>query len=164
MTQMRFINKKGRKLGENFYMRADGTRTYFFSKGIPFSSGVHFPSLTLFPEILESMFNQVGFDTSVVKYNTRELRNRKRKLSMYRYELPFSYSLCCCYCWIWIPIHTQLNIEFGSLDDLWSQSPIITIPKHKSFFQYGRAASKQERGGEEDRRRAKRRRRRRRRY
>jgi hypothetical protein len=34
MTQMRFINKRGRKLGENFYMRADGTRTYFFSKGI----------------------------------------------------------------------------------------------------------------------------------
>jgi len=68
MTQMRFINKKGRKLGENFYMRADGTRTYFFSK-----------------ENLESMFNAAGFTTSVVKYNTRELRNRKRRLSMYRY-------------------------------------------------------------------------------
>jgi methyltransferase-like protein 6 len=67
MTQMRFINKRGRKLGENFYMRADGTRTYFFSK-----------------ENLESRFNQVGFTTSIVKYNTRELRNRKRKLSMYR--------------------------------------------------------------------------------
>jgi len=67
MTQMRFINKKGRKLGENFYMRADGTRTFFFSK-----------------EHLESMFNTAGFTSSIVKYNTRELRNRKRRLSMYR--------------------------------------------------------------------------------
>jgi len=67
MTQMRFINKRGRKLGENFYMRADGTRTYFFSK-----------------EVLASMFELAGFTTSIVKYNTRELRNRKRRLSMYR--------------------------------------------------------------------------------
>lgn len=33
MTQLRFLRKQGRKLGENFYMRADGTRSYFFSLG-----------------------------------------------------------------------------------------------------------------------------------
>lgn len=33
MTQMRFVAKQRRKLEENFYMRADGTRTYFFSLG-----------------------------------------------------------------------------------------------------------------------------------
>lgn len=52
MTQMRFINKRGRKLGENFYMRADGTRTYFFSKGAPPSLSLSFsppPPLFLIP-------------------------------------------------------------------------------------------------------------------
>lgn len=47
MTQMRFINKRGRKLAENFYMRADGTRTYFFSKGnIYFLNGFIFYIIT----------------------------------------------------------------------------------------------------------------------
>ena len=46
-------------------------------------------------ENLESRFNGVGFTTSIVKYNTRELRNRKRKLSMYRcVHLSTSLPLC----------------------------------------------------------------------
>jgi SAM-dependent methyltransferase len=67
MTQMRFLHKKGRKLGENFYMRTDGTRSYFFST-----------------EKLQALFEAAGFVTTLVKYDTRELRNRKRKISMYR--------------------------------------------------------------------------------
>ncbi len=88
MTQMRFINKRGRKLGENFYMRADGTRTYFFSKGILLFSLKYLLIFAI--ESLEGMFTQAGFVTSVVKYNTRELRNRKRRISMYRY-VPIPY-------------------------------------------------------------------------
>lgn len=33
MTQVRFISKRDRKVGENYYQRADGTRTFFFSIG-----------------------------------------------------------------------------------------------------------------------------------
>jgi SAM-dependent methyltransferase len=67
MTQMRFVSKGGRKLGENFYTRGDGTRTYFFSK-----------------EVAEELFTSSGFNTLHLEYDTRELRNRKRKISMYR--------------------------------------------------------------------------------
>ncbi|KAK5577198.1 hypothetical protein RB653_002138 [Dictyostelium firmibasis] len=67
MTQLRFISKKGKKIDENFYLRADGTRTYFFTT-----------------QILSEIFEAAGFKTLVSKYDTRELRNRKRMISMYR--------------------------------------------------------------------------------
>ncbi len=34
MTQLRFISKRDRRVGENYYQRADGTRAFFFSLGI----------------------------------------------------------------------------------------------------------------------------------
>ncbi|EGG14249.1 methyltransferase type 12 domain-containing protein [Cavenderia fasciculata] len=67
MTQLRFLAKKGRKLDQNFYLRSDGTRTYFFTT-----------------EVLQGLFEKAGFTTLVNKYDTRELRNRKRMISMYR--------------------------------------------------------------------------------
>jgi len=67
MTQLRFINKRKRKLGENFYMRGDGTRTYFFSL-----------------EKTKSLFESAGFVVDQLVYDTREIRNRKRLLAMYR--------------------------------------------------------------------------------
>jgi SAM-dependent methyltransferase len=67
MTQMRFKAKKGRKIAENFYMRADGTRTYFFSI-----------------ERVKELFAECGFVDDTLAYDTRELRNRKRKIQMYR--------------------------------------------------------------------------------
>ncbi|KAM9966842.1 hypothetical protein ACTFIR_007077 [Dictyostelium discoideum] len=67
MTQLRFISKKGKKIDENFYLRADGTRTYFFTT-----------------QVLSEIFEAAGFKTLVSKYDTRELRNRKRMISMYR--------------------------------------------------------------------------------
>lgn len=33
MTQMRFFAKKGSQMGENFFVRGDGTFTYYFSLG-----------------------------------------------------------------------------------------------------------------------------------
>ncbi|KYQ91578.1 methyltransferase type 12 domain-containing protein [Tieghemostelium lacteum] len=67
LTQLRFLAKQGRKLDEHFYLRSDGTRTYFFTK-----------------EILQAAFEKVGFITEFSSYETRELRNRKRMISMYR--------------------------------------------------------------------------------
>merc|ERR1712110_865896 len=67
MTQMRFVAKKRRKIDESFYVRADGTRTYFFRL-----------------EVLQNLFTQAGFEIERLKYDTRELKNRKRMLTMYR--------------------------------------------------------------------------------
>lgn len=63
MTQVRFISKKGRKLAENYYARADGTRTFFFSM-----------------ERVAELALGAGFEIAVNKYDTRELRNRKRQV------------------------------------------------------------------------------------
>ena len=67
MTQMRFVKKKNRKIDDSFYVRADGTRTYFFSK-----------------EIFYNLAIEAGFEIEKLKYDIRELKNRKRKLTMYR--------------------------------------------------------------------------------
>jgi len=67
MTQLRFVSKQGRKLEDNFYVRADGTRTYFFSK-----------------EKVRELFSACGFTEVLLEYDIRELRNRKRLISMYR--------------------------------------------------------------------------------
>jgi hypothetical protein len=63
MTQVRFISKKGRKLADNYYARADGTRTYFFSE-----------------EHMAELATNAGFEIVLNKYDTRELRNRKRQV------------------------------------------------------------------------------------
>lgn len=67
MTQVRFISKGGRRLAENTYMRADGTRVCYFSL-----------------EALRELAARTGLECLELRYDTRELRNRKRKLSMYR--------------------------------------------------------------------------------
>ena len=67
MTQMRFVAKKRRKIDESFYLRADGTRTFFFQL-----------------ERLQQLFVEAGFEIDRLRYDTRELKNRKRMLTMYR--------------------------------------------------------------------------------
>jgi len=64
---MRFLYKKNRKLDENYYVRGDGTCTYFFSL-----------------ETLQELFESGGFRTERLSYDTREIKNRKRMISMYR--------------------------------------------------------------------------------
>ncbi|KAL7886999.1 hypothetical protein AOLI_G00047200 [Acnodon oligacanthus] len=59
--------KSGSKLGENFYVRQDGTRSFFFSK-----------------EYLASLFDQVGFQTLVNEYVLRETVNKKEGLCVPR--------------------------------------------------------------------------------
>jgi len=67
MTQVRFLSKDNRKLANNYYLRADGTSSYYFSK-----------------EELLSIFDQAGFTPENLIYDTRELMNRKKCIKMYR--------------------------------------------------------------------------------
>ncbi|KAL0984846.1 hypothetical protein UPYG_G00149090 [Umbra pygmaea] len=64
-AMMRF--KAGNKLGENFYVRQDGTRAYFFSK-----------------ECLADLFNGAGFENVTNDYVLRETVNKKEGLCVTR--------------------------------------------------------------------------------
>ncbi|KAJ8290834.1 hypothetical protein GJAV_G00018130 [Gymnothorax javanicus] len=59
--------KAGNKLGENFYVRQDGTRSFFFSK-----------------ELLAELFSGTGFQTLVNEYVMRETVNKKEGLCVAR--------------------------------------------------------------------------------
>lgn len=59
--------KTGNKLGENFYVRQDGTRSYFFSK-----------------EKLANLFTDAGFECVVNEYVMRETVNKKEGLCVPR--------------------------------------------------------------------------------
>ncbi|KAI5953316.1 ABP140 [Candida jiufengensis] len=66
LAQVRF--KKNRLLDDNFYIRGDGTRVYFFTE-----------------EELEEIFTQSGpFEKIKIATDRRLLVNRKRQLKMYR--------------------------------------------------------------------------------
>lgn len=64
-AMMRF--KAGNKLGENFYVRQDGTRSYFFSK-----------------ELLADLFRGAGFESVTNEYVLRETVNKKEGLCVPR--------------------------------------------------------------------------------
>ncbi|KAB5586439.1 hypothetical protein PHYPO_G00001610 [Pangasianodon hypophthalmus] len=66
--------KSGSKLGENFYVRQDGTRSYFFSR-----------------ECLANLFQQAGFQTLVNEYVLRETVNKKEGLCVPRVFLQSKY-------------------------------------------------------------------------
>ncbi|KAG7336267.1 hypothetical protein KOW79_000960 [Hemibagrus wyckioides] len=59
--------KSGSKLGENFYVRQDGTRSFFFSR-----------------EYLANLFQRAGFHTLVNEYVLRETVNKKEGLCVPR--------------------------------------------------------------------------------
>ncbi|XP_027004684.1 tRNA N(3)-methylcytidine methyltransferase METTL6 [Tachysurus fulvidraco] len=59
--------KSGSKLGENFYVRQDGTRSFFFSR-----------------EYLANLFQQAGFHALVNEYVLRETVNKKEGLCVPR--------------------------------------------------------------------------------
>ncbi|KAI1242877.1 hypothetical protein IHE44_0000432, partial [Lamprotornis superbus] len=73
--------KSGSKLGENFYVRQDGTRSYFFTE-----------------EFLSQLFKAEGYEQVASEYVQRETVNRKEDLRVPRvflqskFQKPFSWS------------------------------------------------------------------------
>lgn len=65
MTQLRF--KKGSKIGDNFYMRWDGTRSFFFTT-----------------EHLRDLFTAAGFEVTFLGYISKVVRNIKLETNMQR--------------------------------------------------------------------------------
>lgn len=77
LAQVRF--KKGRYLEENFYIRGDGTRVYFFEKDelIKIWTGKH-------DENLDEPDSATGFEVVDLGVDRRLLVNRAKQLKMYR--------------------------------------------------------------------------------
>ncbi|KAL1489377.1 hypothetical protein ABEB36_014286 [Hypothenemus hampei] len=65
MAQLRF--KAGNKISENFYMRQDGTRSYFFSI-----------------EFAQTIFEKAGFTVSMTSYVHRRTVNKKENIDVPR--------------------------------------------------------------------------------
>jgi tRNAThr (cytosine32-N3)-methyltransferase len=66
LAQVRF--KKGRLLDDNFYIRGDGTRVYFFTE----------------EELRQIFCTEGGFNEERIATDRRLLVNRKKQLKMYR--------------------------------------------------------------------------------
>lgn len=72
MAQLRF--KTGHCLGDNFYVRGDGTRAYFFSE-----------------EELDTMLTSIGFQKKELFVDRRLQVNRGKKIRMYRIWIQAKY-------------------------------------------------------------------------
>lgn len=72
MTQLRF--KAGNKIGENFYVRQDGTRSYFFSL-----------------DEAKSMFESAGFEVLQNNFIERRTINKKENINVQRWFLQGKY-------------------------------------------------------------------------
>lgn len=83
LAQVRF--KKGRYLQENFYVRGDGTRVYFFEKEelIKIWTDPNIPSITG-PAVEEDYNRTEGFKVINLGVDRRLLVNRAKQLKMYR--------------------------------------------------------------------------------
>jgi hypothetical protein len=67
LAQLRFATRKNQKLKDNFYMRSDKTRAYYFTI-----------------EEVQEIFEKAGFKQVENKYHYRMIENRKEKLKMNR--------------------------------------------------------------------------------
>ena len=82
LAELRLDRKKkgqpARKIADNFYVRGDGTRAYYFS-----------------PESLEELFNSRGFATVYVRTRERTVSNKKADLNMDRRWIQAVFRLDC---------------------------------------------------------------------
>mmetsp|Transcript_58160 Transcript_58160/g.94022 ORF Transcript_58160/g.94022 Transcript_58160/m.94022 type:complete len:492 (+) Transcript_58160:77-1552(+) len=67
MAEIRMAEQKGHKISDNFYVRKDGTRAYYFSE-----------------RVLAQMFEEAGFVAQELKMHRRVVRNRKEQADMHR--------------------------------------------------------------------------------
>jgi len=67
MAQLRFAKRGNQKLGDNFYLRHDKTRAYYFTL-----------------EEVAELFESVGFEVIENRYCHRVIENRKEQKRMYR--------------------------------------------------------------------------------
>lgn len=93
MAQLRF--KPGKCLEKNFYVRGDGTRVYFFTKGISRHSvlstlWVSFVWSLLTEEISE-LFQGAGLKEEQLLVDRRLQVNRGKQLKMYRIWIQAKY-------------------------------------------------------------------------
>ena len=67
MAQLKLAANKGAKLKDNFYVKTDGTRCYYFAK-----------------EEIKALFEKNGFQEVENDYHYRIVENKKMDLKMYR--------------------------------------------------------------------------------
>jgi tRNA N(3)-methylcytidine methyltransferase METTL6 len=77
MVMLRFIAKQNVQLAEQFFLRRDGTRAYFFER-----------------DASAKLFGDAGFRVRTLDYDTRELKNRKRGILMYRCWIEGLFEAC----------------------------------------------------------------------
>lgn len=85
LAQLRF--KPGKCLQENFYVRGDGTRVYFFTQGNQLVISLHYFLIFNcfhFLEELKDLFEQSGFVQELNLVDRRLQVNRGKQLKMYR--------------------------------------------------------------------------------
>mmetsp|Transcript_53323 Transcript_53323/g.106901 ORF Transcript_53323/g.106901 Transcript_53323/m.106901 type:complete len:229 (+) Transcript_53323:1-687(+) len=67
MAQLKMAEPKGHKISDNFYVRKDGTRAYYFAE-----------------DEVRSLFEQAGFEVEQLETHRRRVRNRKEGYDMHR--------------------------------------------------------------------------------
>jgi len=87
MAQARFESEGVSKIAENFHVRGDGTRAYYFPKGtsllLPPPSPA-FPVLMVIQEFAAALWTECGFVVDKNEVVERDVENRKRSLQMNR--------------------------------------------------------------------------------
>uniref|UniRef100_A0A8C5Q0X6 tRNA N(3)-cytidine methyltransferase METTL6 n=1 Tax=Leptobrachium leishanense TaxID=445787 RepID=A0A8C5Q0X6_9ANUR len=105
--------KSGSKLGDNFYVRQDGTRSYFFTK-----------------EYLLQLFSAAGYEEVSNEYVFRETVNKKEGLCVPRVFLQKRWTDICL---------KQILIMFYLLPTMMGKTGIAKNPKYLKLYNHQRA-------------------------